>query len=200
MAQIILRPSRDISRSSNIFSSGNRVFSLLNEANPDGDSTFVSWNETAGAGHIRVGFDTIDTSKIKKITNIIAYFTYRHNGYGSNVQYGFIQPTYAQSGSHTGATNAYRTSSQQLTVNKTPAEFNLSSLDAYFSVTSIEVKSTVFLTHIYVVINYEEALQELWANIGDASRPITSQLVKLDGSWRTVTKTYTKVGGTWRSG
>lgn len=196
MAQIIIRPSSTVSTTNVSFSSGSSAHPLINEVTADGDITFIYWST---AGGVTVRCSAPDISKIKTIKTLTLYATARGTG---DLSLGFSAP-FSGGSSSTIDTSTYTVFSYTLSVNQPPTTFDLSNVRIYFDPRNIENKGMVWLTQMYVVINYEEVSVvpfNVRVKIGGTWRSVSAIYAKVGGTWQSVSAIYAKVGSVWRSG
>lgn len=199
MAQIIVRPIADISQSSVSFSSGSYGYTLINEVTADGDSTYVRYASYGATLTVRVA--TPDTSKIKTINSVTVYITSRDNGYSDSMSFGFNYPSSGGTSFTSSTGGIYSTRSYTMTVNQTPANFNLADLRIYYTMSLwSNTKSINFLTQMYVVIDYVEKTVTAYIKIDGTWKAASAVYIKIDGVWKAVISIYDKISDVWRTG
>lgn len=197
MAQIIIRPSSTVSTTNAGFSPGSSAHHLINEVTADGDSTCIYWS-TEGGG-VTVRCSAPDISKIKTIKTLTLYATAKGNG---NLSLGFSAPFSGGSSSTIDTSSTYTVFSYTLSVNQPPTTFDLSNVRIYFNTSNITAKGMIYLTQMYVVINYEEVSVvpfNVRVKIGGTWRSVSAIYAKVGGTWRAASKVYAKILGTWRA-
>ena len=190
MAQLIIRPISDYSLSgNNMYSSGTSAYPLINEATSDDATTYVMTSTTGNMFIVLCG--GVDTSKIKTINSLTVYVRGASLN-GATIRFGFNAPSSA--GSSASISTSYATFSYKMTVNQTPANFNLSNIQLYVNANSITVAEklggNVSITQMYVVIDYTEKTITAYVKIGGAWKLASNVYVKIDGTWRTDASSY----------
>lgn len=200
MAQLIVRPASDVSLSSNnTYSSGTSAYRLINEATSDDATTYVVTSTTGNMFIVLCG--GVDTSKIKTINSLTVYVRGTSLN-GASISFGFNAPSSA--GSSASISTSYATFSYKMTVNQTPANFNLSNIQLYVNANSItvadKISGSVSITQMYVVIDYVEKTVTAYIKIDGAWKAASAVYIKIDGVWKTVASIYDKISDVWHTG
>ena len=198
MAQVIVRPVSNVSGNNIGYSSGSSAYPLINEATADGDSSYVTLTPS-GTVTVKCNAPS-NLSRIQTINSITIYAVARMNNRTETIRYGLSSPSSSYSSSSISGTS-YATFSHVVTVNNTPANFNLNNLNIFLTLyTSNNSKSIVYVTQMYVVVDYVEKTITSYVKVDGAWHTSSSVLVKVDGAWKTMSTLKVKVSDTWHTG
>lgn len=198
MAQVIVRPIADISKTTVGYSSGTNAYALINETTADGDSTYVTIGNSDAGGSLRVAFSSLDVSQIETINSITLVANVRSGGGSITFDMGLDSPISFRV-STSIASASYTERSTVRSVNLPSSSFNPSNMHATISTPAIPLKQVFCLTQMYIIIDYTEKKSVIHyvktAGIWKASSSFKS---KIGGVWKNHTDVYVKHGGVWK--
>lgn len=198
MAQVIVRPVSNVSSNNISYSSGSSAYPLINEATADGDSSYVALTPS-GTVTVKCNAPS-NLSRIQTINSITIYAVARINNHTETIRYGLSSPSSSYGSSSISGTS-YATFLHVVTVNNTPANFDLNNLNIFLTLyTSGNSKSIVYVTQMYVVIDYVEKTIISYVKIDGTWHLVSKIYVKINGVWKEVNAIYDKISGTWHTG
>ena len=116
----------------------------INEATVDGDSFYVT---LISSGTVTVKCNApSNLSRIQTINSITIYAVARMNNHTETIRYGLSSPSSSYSSSSISGTS-YATFSHVVTVNNTPANFNLNNLNIFLSPGYVVFQSQFCILH-----------------------------------------------------